>query len=182
MSWWFDRWVSRFEREAQETERRTRTAAEEALSRAARDLLEALQQEMYRAVPIGPGTRFRTDSGRVFAAVAHRAVLPGEFHFCGGQIRIMGRLPWTHVCWVLIEIEAPPPPPRSPRQTTPGDRLARHLRTLGFKKAEHPTAAEVRARYIDLAKRYHPDVNPRGAERMKRITEAYRNYQEMSAE
>ena len=67
--------------------------------------------------------------------------------------------------------DIPPNPPRRPPRPIDPRRLA--LRTLGFKTTDNPSQAEIRERYLDLAKRYHPDRNPRGAERMKKITVAY---------
>lgn len=64
----------------------------------------------------------------------------------------------------------PPPPPRPPRQVD-GRRLA--LRALGFKTGENPDMPAISARFKDLARRYHPDVNKRGAERMKKLSAAY---------
>lgn len=69
---------------------------------------------------------------------------------------------------------APPPPP--PGRTPSKRRLA--LKTLGFPAAADPTPEEIRSHYKDLARRLHPDRNPRGEERMKRVNVAYQYLRE----
>lgn len=176
MAWWFGRWFGK------EITPEIEQAIQDRLAEEARKLLNELLTN-YTAPPppiIGIGFKLRaTDTGQTFMVIDRRQVRPGDLHYCDGAVRHAADTPSLHYCWIVAEIrpqQAPPPPPPRPA----GDRLARHLRTLGFKKAEHPTAEDVRARYLDLAKRYHPDVNPRGAERMKRVTEAYRCYQELT--
>ena len=190
MAWWFNRWIDRlvFPSTAKTQEEIAR-AVQERLAEQARELLNELLtnfRQASRAFPVGIGARLHTTTGRTFVVTEWRIVKPGDFHYCGGDIQYSGLdhsqfFPGQHQCWILVEWHPQAPPPKQPRPpATPADRLARHLRTLGFKKVERPTAEDVRARYLDLAKRYHPDVNPRGIERMKRITEAYRNYQELT--
>lgn len=71
--------------------------------------------------------------------------------------------------------EAPPPaPPKNPREQIPAA-----LKTLGYKKLDSPTPAEIKDRYRDLARRHHPDLattpakRDRATERMQRINVAY---------
>lgn len=177
MAWWFGRWFGKeFTPEIEQ-------AIQDRLAEEARKLLNELLTNYAPPTPprIAIGWKLRAiDTGQTFMVIDQRDVRPGELHYCEGRVhRAPANVPSYHWCWIVVEIrpeQAPPPPPPRP----PADRLARHLRTLGFKKAEKPTPDDVRARYLDLAKRYHPDLNPRGAERMKKITEAYRSYQELT--
>lgn len=178
MAGWFETWLKeKFAPAIEET-------LEQRLAEEARKLLNELLTNYTPAPepPIAIGFKLLCmETGQMFMVIDQRQVMPGELHYCSGQIHSYPSILFPghpHTCWIVVEIrphQAPPPPLGRP----PADRLARHLRTLGFKKAEQPKPEDVRARYLDLAKRYHPDLNPRGAEKMKRITEAYRSYQEL---
>jgi len=62
--------------------------------------------------------------------------------------------------------EAPPPPKPKPEP----DRIALAMKSLGYRKLDTPTPAEVKERFRDLAKRHHPDLATTPAKREKATT------------
>ena len=49
--------------------------------------------------------------------------------------------------------------------------LERHCETLGLEP--WATLAEVKSRFRELAKKFHPDHNPQGGEMMRKVSAAY---------
>jgi hypothetical protein len=70
----------------------------------------------------------------------------------------------------------PGPPPRRPPDAQAMLKVLGYLRRdLGYMGEDKPTPEELRQRYLELARQFHPDVNgsKAAAERMTRINQAY---------
>jgi hypothetical protein len=78
--------------------------------------------------------------------------------------------------------QAPPgqaPPPRRPAARSDSKRRLA-LKTLGYPPSANPTPDEIRARYKELAIKFHPDKpeNAKRADRMTRVNVAYQYLRE----
>ncbi len=67
--------------------------------------------------------------------------------------------------WDLLD-EEPPAYILSPR-------MEEDLAELGFDRKKPPALADCKVRYRELLKRYHPDINPEGGEKTRRLNAAY---------